>query len=283
MTSLFHRSYKNVYPFRLGTTSFILRDDYVPNVSQLSPFLDEIELLVFESHAAGIPSADTVRALARIGKQSPVCYNVHLPIDVNLAAPTPGERQWACDRLLQVMERLSPLFPTTWTLHLDGTEYQNPDLINQWQDQADRGLKLLVEAGIDLTTVSLENLFYPVSYWHPLLEKYPVRICLDIGHAILTGQSPANLFCNWAERISILHMHGVSEGQDHLPLSRLPDIEAKPMMQFLRSFHGSVSLEVFSLPFLIDSLIWLEEAFFNVHPDCYSFRPAIQSSFDRRN
>ena len=43
------KSYKGLYPFRLGTTSFIYPDQYVPNVKSVGPFVDEIELLLFES------------------------------------------------------------------------------------------------------------------------------------------------------------------------------------------------------------------------------------------
>jgi len=41
------KSYKHAYPFKLGTTSFIYPDGYVPNVKMLGPYMDEIELLFF--------------------------------------------------------------------------------------------------------------------------------------------------------------------------------------------------------------------------------------------
>jgi hypothetical protein len=44
------KSYKGFYPFKLATTSFIYPDDYIPNVKMLGPFVDEIELLLFESN-----------------------------------------------------------------------------------------------------------------------------------------------------------------------------------------------------------------------------------------
>ncbi len=47
------KSYKGSYQFRLGTTSFIYPDHYLPNVKMLGPYLNEIELLLFESAYVG--------------------------------------------------------------------------------------------------------------------------------------------------------------------------------------------------------------------------------------
>ena len=40
---------KNRLPFRLGTTSYIIPDDILPNVTMLAPSIDDIELILFES------------------------------------------------------------------------------------------------------------------------------------------------------------------------------------------------------------------------------------------
>jgi hypothetical protein len=42
-----NKSYKGLFPFNIGTTSFIYPDDYVPNVKMLGPYLGNIELLLF--------------------------------------------------------------------------------------------------------------------------------------------------------------------------------------------------------------------------------------------
>ena len=76
------RAVEWLYPFRLATTSFIYPDDYVPNVRLLGAFVDEIELLVFESDA--LPSEHTVRELASLSREQAVGYNVHLPLDVSI-------------------------------------------------------------------------------------------------------------------------------------------------------------------------------------------------------
>ncbi len=40
--------YKNSFPFKISCPSFIYKDDYIPNIKMLAPFMDEIELLFFE-------------------------------------------------------------------------------------------------------------------------------------------------------------------------------------------------------------------------------------------
>ena len=59
--SLLSKSYKGRFPFTLATTSFIYPDDYVPNVRRLGPYLDEIELLCYES--AHLPARGTIEEL----------------------------------------------------------------------------------------------------------------------------------------------------------------------------------------------------------------------------
>ena len=55
------KSYKGEFPFNIGTTSFIYPDDYVPNVKMLGPYLENIELLLFESqHTDALPSTSSI-------------------------------------------------------------------------------------------------------------------------------------------------------------------------------------------------------------------------------
>ena len=50
------KSYKGIFPFKIGTTSFIYPDGYVQNVKMLAPYLDEIELILFESAPGSLPT-----------------------------------------------------------------------------------------------------------------------------------------------------------------------------------------------------------------------------------
>ena len=66
------KSYKGLFPFKLGTTSYIYPAPILPNVMRLAPFLDEIELVLFESSCEdNLPGKDQIhrlKELSRIGK-----------------------------------------------------------------------------------------------------------------------------------------------------------------------------------------------------------------------
>ena len=57
------KSYKGLFPFKICTTSFIYPDHYIPNVKMLGPFVDEIELLVFESSTAASVLSNAVEMM----------------------------------------------------------------------------------------------------------------------------------------------------------------------------------------------------------------------------
>jgi hypothetical protein len=81
------------YPFLLGTTSYIIPDDVVPNVRMLAPLVDDIELLLFESSGPyALPSVSTIQELIDIAAQESVGYTVHLPTDLKVGSESKNER-----------------------------------------------------------------------------------------------------------------------------------------------------------------------------------------------
>jgi len=66
------------------------------------------------------------------------------------------------------------------------------------------------------------------------------------------------VFNDYADRISILHLHGVTQGEDHRSLIWLNHRSREILVPFLRDFSGSVSIEVFSADKLDSSLIEFE-------------------------
>jgi len=78
------KSYKTRFPFRIATTSYIYPDNILPNVQALAPYLDEIELILFESSKESLPSDADINTLSVIGQEETLTYNVHLPLDCYL-------------------------------------------------------------------------------------------------------------------------------------------------------------------------------------------------------
>ncbi len=96
--------------YRVGTTSYILPDEILPNVRFLADRVDDIELVLFEidEGRSNLPTPEQVRELAVLALEHQLSYTVHLPLDLRLGAH--GERRHrSLEKARAVMER-------TWLL-----------------------------------------------------------------------------------------------------------------------------------------------------------------------
>ena len=85
---------KRSFPFRLATTSYILPADIIPNIRYLAQYVDEIELLFFESGGeSNLPSPGDIREMARLASDLDLTYNVHLPTDLFFGDPDTALRR----------------------------------------------------------------------------------------------------------------------------------------------------------------------------------------------
>jgi hypothetical protein len=97
------KSYKGRFPFKICTTSFIYPDHYIPNVKMLGSYMDEIELLLFESRGVdAIPSTAVVAELDQLAREFDLTYNVHLPTDVSITDRSPTRQKNAVETMVQV-------------------------------------------------------------------------------------------------------------------------------------------------------------------------------------
>ncbi len=244
-------------PFKLCTTTFIHPAGWVTNARVLGRSFDELELLLFESaHRDSLPERETVTTLADLAADLDFTWNVHLPIDIHPGHLDRKIRRQAADVIMRVIELTAPLNPSTSTLHLSGItgEPEEPALRN-WQERLRETLKIITASGIPGRSLSIENITdYPLEMALPLIEEFDLEICLDIGHLAVNGDSIASAFELFGDRISILHIHGVEDGRDHRSLDRLPAEIMASLFEELKKFRGVVSLEVFSLEKLIDSV-----------------------------
>ena len=72
--------------FRIGTTSYIIPADILPNVEYLAPLVDDVQLVLFETdeHGSNLPDATLRQRLADLAAQYGITYTVHLPLDLRL-------------------------------------------------------------------------------------------------------------------------------------------------------------------------------------------------------
>jgi sugar phosphate isomerase/epimerase len=254
------KSYKNAYPFRVGAPSFIYPDDYIPNVQMLGPLLDEIELLCFESHESSLPSQGTIRALESLAKEFKFTFNVHLPTDIDPGSPERKEKNRFIETLLRVMDLTQPLEPTTHTLHLPCNQVPIGRMCdNAWQDRIAGSIRRLMDAGVKGPSLSVETLNYPLEWIEPILREHDLRVCLDMGHLIANHEDIETTYHRFAGQTTMIHLHGVHNGKDHLALDVFDQNWLDKILSILKRFTGTVSIEVFSYHHLLASLAVLEK------------------------
>lgn len=252
---------KKRFPFRLAATSYIIPAPIIPNLLFFGSHVDEVELVLFESGSeSNLPSRSDIREMKALGADLELTYNVHLPADIFLGDPDPDRRHRDRETTLRFFERTLPLNPTLFILHLDsraGDGSANSDWI-AWQDRVRQSVEALVKGGLDPRRVAIENLEYPMELILPLADDHGMSLCLDLGHFIryqydLREELEQNL-----SRSTMLHLHGVANGMDHLGLEHLSDEEWEVVSSALKSYTKGVCIEVFSLDDLVPSLARLK-------------------------
>lgn len=254
-------SYKGKFPFRLGTTSFIYADSYIPNVKLLGPWLDEIELLFFESNSIDdFPSTEQIKELLRLAGEHQISYNVHMPLDIAPGHPDATIRRRSVQIIKRIFDLTSPLSPTTFTVHLPfhGDARSTKDIAG-WRERIHLSLEQIIQSGIPAGIVSIETLNYPIRWIEDIIREMHFSVCMDVGHLLVHDFDLSAFYRRYQKEITIIHLHGVSGGRDHVALDQLATNDSALIMSVLKQFRGSVSLEVFSFDHLNRSLSHLEK------------------------
>ena len=249
---------KKRFPFAIACPSFVYPAGYAENVRRLAPFVDEIQLLFFESNPQSLPSPALIRELADLGACDKIGYNVHLPTDVFPGHPAPEERRRAVEAIRTVVERCRPLCPSTFTLHLERNPVGTGELTDdRWRQHLLESLERILPREVDSRKISVENLGYPLDWVAPVIETADLSVCMDMGHLMMHGKDPCSYYETWKDRITVIHLHGVDAARDHLPLGALSEGKMKTVFGLLRRFDGVVVMENYSRSSLDRSLACL--------------------------
>lgn len=259
---------KNRFPFSLGCTSYIIPADIIPNVTLLSPVVDDIELILFESSDfSNIPSIETISHLRDLSLSNLSSYTIHLPIDRKAGSEDRNERKLFCDSARQIIDLCESLNPVSWILHLEGISFSSDDKsINDWQKRCTETLNQLITHISLHDSVSIENLGYPW-FWHQnIASQFGTSLCCDVGHLWLYFEQ------HWIEylkamlpKTKVIHLHGVANGKDHISLSEGNQDHIRNFLEIIRDseYCGVITLEVFNENDLIQSIevinkLWAE-------------------------
>ncbi|PKN34680.1 MAG: hypothetical protein CVU61_07785 [Deltaproteobacteria bacterium HGW-Deltaproteobacteria-19] len=251
---------KGRFPFRLGTTSYIVPAPILPNIRFLGPLVDEVEIILFESgREDNLPAPAEIDEMRRLGEDLDLTYNIHLPTGLSLGAVDEAQRRRDCETMLRFHDRTRPLDPSAWVLHLEEGGLDSPLSLNGWRERLALSLRDMLAGGLDRSRMVVENLGYPLEWIRPLVTEYGLSWCLDVGHLLAGGEDLAGALDIMEEGVEMIHLHGLMEGRDHRSAAALPEEAWKKLRPFLEEYRGGLSVEVFSGEDLRTSLLALEE------------------------
>ncbi len=255
----------HTFPFRLGTTSYIIPDDILPNARYLADKVMDIELVLFEvdDGSNNLPPLQVIDELTELARQHDMTYTIHLPLDLKLG-DNGSDRDISLIKAKRVIDRTKELAPWAYALHLDGRsvkDLKDDKVLLQWQDQSVRALKIVADWVGGTEKLAVENLEgYPIDFISPVLERVPVSRCVDIGHLWLDGIDPVPYLQAALPRTRVIHLHGIAE-RDHRSLAFMPQEKVQIVLRELirANYQGVLTLEIFSQDDFLSSLDMVEK------------------------
>jgi len=245
------KNLKNRFPFRLGTTSYIIPADLMTNVRFLAPYVDDIELVLFEADdESNLPDEKTITTLHEIACSNDLSYTVHLPLGLLLGAVDEEERRRSVKKALHIVELTSPLNPAAYVVHFEGDHRGLIPSENMagWTEGLRASTAELLSTGIPSLLFCVETLDYPFALVDPIVHEFELSVCLDIGHVLLQGYPLDAYLAKYHDRIRVIHAHGIRENKDHRDLGGLRNSDLELLFSDLRSWRSSapiLTLEVF--------------------------------------
>ncbi|MBX3014707.1 MAG: hypothetical protein KF832_24520 [Caldilineaceae bacterium] len=239
-------------PFRVGTTSYIIAADLLPNAQWLADYVQDMQLVLFDlpDGPSNLPSAATVAALAALGRDQDLTYTVHLIEDLT-AAPPPILHP-SMQKAQAVITQTAALTPWSYVLHLEGRSVRAPATapatLTAWQQAMSATLQHLADWLGDGRQLAVENLEgYPPTFVEPVVNQTTASRCFDIGHLWLDGYEPLPLLAAALPQTRVIHLHGLHEGRDHQSLAHLSPAQLDPIITLLlrQGYTGVLTLEIF--------------------------------------
>ncbi len=247
------------FPFRLGTTSYIIPDDILPNIHFLKDKVKDVELVLFDVDSfCNIPTAGQIAELDAIAKAYDLSFTVHLPLDLKFSEVN-GQADVSIRKAQRVIESCLALAPQAFVLHLDSHAIRltpSETESDTWIRHCVQSLRQLLPSVPDPALLAVENLeSYPPALNHAVLEQVPASECIDIGHLWLQRIDVPAYLSERIRRTRVIHLHGIGT-RDHQSLTQTPLAQIKAAIEKLIAldYRGVVTLEIFSEADLFSSL-----------------------------
>ncbi len=255
---------KNKYPFRLGCTSYVYPDDILPNVEKMASFVDDIEIVLFESEKySNLPGSDIINELGRYAEHYSITYTVHFPIDFDAGSTDKQERNQFINTIKKIAELTQPINPYGYILHLQGIQsISSKKQVETWYSACNDVCRNIAKiADLDCAKICVENLDYPMEWYMDLVSKYGFSLCCDMGHLWLYTKNWDELLQKNISKTRVIHLHGVCNMKDHISLKKGKVEDVGRCVEILKDFQYKqvVSLEVFNQEDTFGSIDMVEE------------------------
>ena len=235
-------------PFRIGTSSYIIPDDILPNVRFLAGQVRDVELVLFDiDEYCNIPDDAQAGELNKLAADHGLSYTVHLPLNLNFSEEG---QDISIEKALKVISGTRCLDPYAYVCHLECGKIPSAAGAGpaEWQAQRIRAVNALEELSGVRGRLAIENLeSYPIEWNEPVIRACGTHACLDIGHLFVQGLDPVPVMRKWLPLTSVVHLHGVGT-RDHQSLACMPKEQVRTVLDELirREYHGVLTLEVFN-------------------------------------
>ena len=248
-------------PFRIGTSSYIIPDDILPNVRYLAGKVRDVELVLFDiDKYCNIPDKEQTNELIGLAEKNGLSYTVHLPLDLNFSD---RDRDVSIEKAMKVITGTRALRPHAYVCHLECKDIPESEgaALSDWQEQRIRAVSTLAERSGIRSGFSIENLErYPIEWNEPVIRACGTHACLDIGHLFLRKEDPIPVIQKWLPLTSVIHLHGVGT-RDHQSLRHMPKDAVRAVINELirLDYRGVMTLEVFNETDFCESMEMIEE------------------------
>jgi sugar phosphate isomerase/epimerase len=253
-------SYKNRFPFKIGTTSYILpvkEESVVANVVYLKDSFDLVQLLFFgREYLDEVMSPRIIKELKAIKDECGLCYTIHLPSDLELLNPSAARVEESIGVIEKIMAETEILDVDGYVLHIDALVKGSPavELDHEHFNLFHRALDTLsAKLAFSSRNILIENTTYDLTFFSSLIVRSRCSVCMDAGHISLYNHDYGRFIEVFQQKIRQVHLHGVSGGRDHQALTGLDAVSAGLFNNFLKDYTGSVIIEVYNLKDLVKS------------------------------
>jgi len=214
----------------IAATSFIWPETRLYNAKKLVKFVNEIQLLYFQSKSDFDCTEDyEVMALSAL----PLDYTVHLPVDLDLSKSA-GKK--IMDSLI---DKLLFLSPKAFIIHPI-----NSDVFKEYIVKLSNTIQ---------PNIYIENIDSNINIFRQYKELN-IPLCFDIGHALLQNVPVKNFIKQFRNSIKYIHLHGLNKNKDHQSIIHLDKKLLEYIIGFAKDYDITICLELFNKIDFFESL-----------------------------